>query len=460
MKNIFYIFISFYFFTFNTNAQQNEEDRNTLSIFSEYAKAKNYDAAYKPWMELRNRNPKFNLNIFSQGEKILKYKIKNSTGTEKFDYIQDLLLLYKQRRQNFESKTPLGAYLAKAAKLKYDHREILKISNLDLYNFFDNAFKTDLNSFNNPVDLLTYFKLSVKLFDEKVKSPEDLFTKYDEISEKIESEVENYTKKINKFLPENDSDSVNLSKKDAQKIRSYNSYLKGYDQVLKGMDISLGIRANCENLVLLYEKNYDENKNDAIWLQRAMNRLANKDCLDTSIFVTILQQKNNLDPNPDTSYYLGIIKDKEGNSDQALDYYNQAIDLETDGYKKAKILFKIATKFKKSGSFSKARSYYRKALSFNPSMGKCYIAIAQMYASSAKNCGSDNFSQRAVYWLASMEVLKAAKVDGNLKKVANSTSKNYLSKAPQKSEIFSSGREGELIKIGCWIGGSVKVPSL
>ena len=150
MKNIFYIFISFYLFTFNTNAQQNEEDRNTLSIFSEYAKAKNYDAAYKPWMELRKRNPKFNLNIFSQGEKILKYKIKNSTGTEKFDYIQDLLLLYKQRRQNFESKTPLGAYLAKAAKLKYDHREILKISNLDLYNFFDNAFKTDLNSFNNP----------------------------------------------------------------------------------------------------------------------------------------------------------------------------------------------------------------------------------------------------------------------------------------------------------------------
>ena len=93
-------------------------------------------------------------------------------------------------------------------------------------------------------------------------------------------------------------------------------------------------------------------------------------------------------------------------------------------------------------------------------MGKCYIAIAQMYASSAKNCGSDNFSQRAVYWLASNEALKAAKVDRNLKKAANNTSKNYLAKAPQKSEIFSSGREGELIKIGCWIGSSIKVPNL
>ena len=60
-------------------------------------------------------------------------------------------------------------------------------------------------------------------------------------------------------------------------------------------------------------------------------------------------------------------------------------------------------------------------------MGKCYIAIAQMYASSAKNCGSDNFSQRAVYWLASSEALKASKVDPNLKKAANNSSKTSLS---------------------------------
>jgi tetratricopeptide (TPR) repeat protein len=298
------------------------------------------------------------------------------------------------------------------------------------------------------------------LFDDGIKTAEELFTKYDEVSEKVESEVENYTVKLNAFLPSDDSMEVTYSKKDAQKIRAYNSYLKGYEQISKGMDISLGIRANCENLVILYQKNYEENKNDGLWLQRAMNRLAGKDCIDTELFVTILQQKNNLDPNPDTSYYLGIIKDREGKAAEALEYYNQAIELQTDGYKKAKILFKIATNFKKSGSFSKARSYYRKALRFNPSMGKCYIAIAQMYASSAKNCGSDNFSQRAVYWLASSEALKASKVDPNLKKAANNSSKNYLAKAPQKSEIFSSGREGELISIGCWIGSSVKVPNL
>ena len=459
MKKLFSILLVITTITLSYS-QQNEDDINALSIFNEYSKAKNYEAAYGPWMELRNRNPKFHLGIYSEGEKILKYKIKNSLEDEKISFIQDLILLYSQRREYFKTKTPLGKFLAKSAKVQYDFRDELNITNLDLFNSYDNAFKSDLKSFNNPVDLLTYFKLAVKLFDDGIKTAEELFTKYDEVSEKVESEVENYTLKLNAFLPMDNSTEVTYSKKDAQKIRAYNSYLKGYAQISKGMDISLGIRANCENLVILYQKNYEENKNDGLWLQRAMNRLAGKDCIDTELFVTILQQKNNLEPNPDTSYYLGIIKDREGEAQEALEYYNQAIELQTDGYKKAKILFKIATNFKKSGSFSKARSYYRKALRFNPSMGKCYIAIAQMYASSAKNCGLDNFSQRAVYWLASYEALKASKVDPNLKKAASNSSKNYLAKAPQKSEIFSSGREGELITIGCWIGSSVKVPNL
>ena len=459
MKKLFSLLFISIFITFSFS-QQNEDDINSLSIFSEYAKAKNYDAAYTPWMELRKRNPKFNSAIYTYGERILKHKIKNSTAEEKVKFINDLVLLWSEKRENFSEKSPLGATLAKTAQLQYDNRSILNIPNIELYNSFDIAYKSDLKTFNNPKNLYTYFKLTVELYDSGEKAVEELFTKYDEVSEKIELEIKNFTNKLNQFIPENEDQQQVLSKKQKSQFKSYTSFLKAYTQISKGMDIDLGERGNCENLIKMYDKNYEANKNEGIWLQRAMNRLANKDCIDTELFVTILQQKNNLEPNPDTSYYLGIIKDKEGKSDEAFAYYTQAIDLETDGYEKAKILFKIATKFKKSGSFSKARSYYRKALRYNPSMGKCYIAISQMYASSAKNCGSDNFTQRAVYWLASSEALKAAKVDNNLKKSANSSSKNYLAKAPQKSEIFSSGREGELISIGCWISSSVKVPNL
>ena len=78
------------------------------------------------------------------------------------------------------------------------------------------------------------------------------------------------------------------------------------------MQIDLGDRANCVNLIPLYEKSYEEKKNDGIWLQRALNRLFNKECVDSELFVKILQQKNSLEPDASTSYYLGIIKDKEG----------------------------------------------------------------------------------------------------------------------------------------------------
>ena len=443
----------------NAFSQANEQDINALSIFSEYVKAKNYDAAFEPWMELRQRSPKFNSAIYVYGERILKHKIKNSTSEEKVNYLNDLLKLWEEKREHFPNKTTLGDILAKSAQLQYDNKNDFGLSNSEIYSNFDRAYNEDLSSFNNPKNLYTYFKLIVQLYDENLKSAEDLFTKYDEISEKVEKEIKNYTNKVNKFVGTSDEE-VSISAKDQRRIKSYNSFLKAYDQISKGMEKDLGDRGNCENLIPLYENNFDANQSDGKWLSRAMNRLYGKECDESQLFVKIVQKKNELEPKASTAYYLGTIKDKQGNSSEAFVFYNQAIELETDSYEKAKILFRIATNFRKNGLYSRARSYYMQALGFNPSMGRSYLAIAQMYASSAKNCGADNFSQRAVYWLASNEAMKASRVDGTLKSAALKSSRNYEAKAPQKSEIFSSGREGEVIEISCWIGRSVKVPNL
>ena len=452
-------FLLFLLISTDLFSQANEDDINALSIFSEYVKAKNYDAAFESWMELRERSPKFNSAIYVYGERILKHKIKNSTTNEKIEYLNDLLKLWKEKRENFPDKTPLGDILAKSAQLQYDYKNDLELNSFEIYSKFDSAYNEDLNSFNNPKNLYTYFKLLVELYDDNLKSAEDLFTKYDEISEKVEKEIKNYTNKVNKFVSTSDEE-VSISAKDKRRIKSYNSFLKAYDQISKGMEKDLGDRGNCDNLIPLYENNFDANQNDGKWLSRAMNRLYGKQCDESELFVKIVQKKNELEPNASTAYYLGTIKDKQRNSSEALVYYNQAIELEADSYEKAKILFRIATNFRKNGFFSKARSYYMQTLGFNPSLGKSYLAIAQMYASSAKNCGADNFSQRAVYWLASNEAMKASRVDGTLKSAAIKSSRNYEAKAPQKAEIFSSGREGEVIEISCWIGRSVKVPNL
>ena len=129
MKQIVY-FLAF-LFSLTSFSQVNEidpdeakeNDINTLSIFSEYYKSKNFEAAYEPWMELRKRSPKFNNAIYVYGEKILKYKIENSTSNEtKKLYVLDKIDLYNEYLLNFPLKTKKGDIFGKIAKLKYDYR--------------------------------------------------------------------------------------------------------------------------------------------------------------------------------------------------------------------------------------------------------------------------------------------------------------------------------------------------
>ena len=459
MKTKITYLITLLFFSITVLSAQNEKDLETLSIFSELVKAKNYTAAYTPWMEIRSRNPKFNKAIFIYGERILDYKIDNSEGEEKISFIKDLLKLWEERKAVFPNVTPTGTYLAKACQLEYEYSALLNKTNTALYLAFENAYTTDNKTFTNPKSLYTYFSLMVDLYDDSQKTAQELFSKYDDISEKIEYEVKNYTNKRNAFLDEEGA-VKELNKNDARKLKLYDSYLRAYDKIAGSIDTKLGARANCENLIPLYERDFEAFKNDGIWLQRAMNRMYAKGCNDDPLFVQIVEQKNALEPNADTAFYLGILKDKAGNSSEALSFYNQAVELESDKFEKSKILYKIATNFKKKERYGQARSYYMKVLRANPSMGRAHLAIAAMYAKSANNCGTDNFSKRAVYWLAAKEAAKSGRIDPTMKKSASKSIANYEAKAPTKSEIFSSGRAGQVIKIECWIQRSVTVPSL
>jgi len=155
-----------------------------------------------------------------------------------------------------------------------------------------------------------------------------------------------------------------------------------------------------------------------------------------------------------------LLNDKRGSSKEALKYYEESIILEEDNYKKAKILMKIANKFKANGRKSSARNYANKALGYQPSLGRAYLLIASLYAESANQCGDSQFNKRAVYWLAEKTARKAGKVDASLKKIVTQTINSYGGRAPSKTDIFTEGNEGTTISFNCWIKRSIKVPSL
>ena len=117
-------------------------------------------------------------------------------------------------------------------------------------------------------------------------------------------------------------------------------------------------------------------------------------------------------------------------------------------------------RFKKIGRKVSARTYASRALSNQPSLGRAYLLIASLYADSANDCGENQFNKRAVYWLAAQTAQKALRVDASLKKVAKKAVESYNGRAPTKTDIFTEGNEGSVIKIDCWIKSSVKVPKL
>jgi tetratricopeptide (TPR) repeat protein len=431
-------------------SQQNEEDLTTLSIMNEFAKSKNYDAAYEPFMELRKRNPKFNRAIFVHGEAILVDKIEKSTGSEKAAFINDLVKLYDERIEHYPADTPKGLWLAKGCQLMYENKDVLGKSNAELYECFDAVYTNDKATFTDPRGLYTYFSLMVDLYDAGAKPAEDLFNKYDDIVEKIEEEVKNASESLNTLIVKQEGGTA-LTGREEQYKNFYEGTLANYELISTGVDQKLGERAKCDNLIPLYEKGFEENKGNAVWLQRAAGKMSEKECTDSPLYFKIVNAYHELSPSASSAYFLAILKDKEGKVNEAIQFYEQAISLEQDNFRKAQFYSRIASKFQARGNYAKARSYYRDALKFNPSNLNPHLSIAAMYANSANDCGDTQFNKRAVYWLAAEEARKAGAAGA--KHV-----ESYIGRAPSKSDVFTAGNGGQTINIGCWIGASVKVP--
>ena len=460
-KFLFYFVLTFPFF--QLQSQNSSEDcRENLSIFAESAKIKNYQAAYEPWMSVRTNCPKYSLATFQYGELILKDFIKNSSSEqEKMNYLDDLLKLYDEWAANF----PIRKGVNQIGKIYSSKGQAMIDNNIEdklkIYQTFEYAYNNDINSFSNPKSLAYYFQTAYDLYKmgNSEVPLEVLFNKYEELTERFESLRIDIAKNIDIILKKEES-GVALSSKEERNKRIYDTNSNAVGAYLQLIDQRIAKEATCDILIPLYSKSFEANKDNSLWIKRAAGRLDGKECSDDPLFVTLVEQLHSLEPSADSAYYLGILNDKSGNSDQALKYYQESVTLESDNYKKANILYRIAVKFKNSGRKTSSRNYAERALSFQPSMGKAYILIANLYASSANACGDSQFNKRAVYWLAAQTAQKAGRVDASIRKIANRTAASYNGRAPSKTDIFTEGNQGQTVRFSCWIGRSVKVPNL
>ena len=440
-------------------AQQDEECMLNLTMFNDNVKSKKYDEAYEPWMKVRNKCPKFNISIYKYGEKILNHKIKNATGTEKVAFINDYMLLLDQGGENFASKYSKGEIAEEKALLKYENKKDLGLTDMQIYEAFDNVYENHKADFKSTKGLYVYFTKTVDLFKSGKFELQKVFDKYDDVNDQLEGLNDQYSKSLNKLI-EKETAGTTLTKKDGKYKKFYQQSLAANDKISGSLDAYIGELANCENLIPLYKKDFELNRTNGVWLKRAVSKMYNKECTDDPLYIELVKAYDQADPSADTKYFVSTVLRKEGKTAEADRYLKESYDMQTDPIKKARMAKKTANDLKKRGSYGAARTYYREALKLNPSDGTPHLYIAAMYAKSANSCGSDSFNKRAVFWYAAQEARKAGQVDPRLKSNAAKTAASYQANAPSKSDIFSQNMAGITITIGCWIGGSVKVPSL
>ncbi len=431
---------------------QMDECVTTASLFIEPAKAKNYDAALPHYNKVVADCPKYSMATYQYAEKMFKYFIEEKGDISKMDAYEKN---FELQELHFPSKSKDGKNMAKVAQLKFDNNMGSKKQQFDA---FDKAYKEDEETFTSPKSLYTYFSLAKDLFESNEKDIQEVFDLYDIIQAKIDKEEGKYASKLSELIDKEESGTA-LSSKEKKRADGYETNLESYGKIKGSIDTKLGAIADCTNLIPLYQRLWEEKKNDVSWLKSSAGKLNNKDC-DTPLFYQMVQQLHKLQPSASSAFYLGRLAEKDGKASDALKYYNQAVDLETDPNKKVSYYSSIAENFYKKGSFGQARTYYMKVLEVKPNSGRAYLKIAQMYNKSANSCGSTPFEKRAINWLAAQMADKAARVDPSIASTARSAAGSYRGLAPSKTDIFSSGMAGKSISFSCWVGGSIRVPSL
>ncbi|NLP58921.1 hypothetical protein [Lutibacter sp. B1] len=417
------------------------------NLFKGDYKAKKYDAAYENWIWCMDNCPTLSVNIYKLGIKIAEDRLAKATPAEKPAAEKLVERVYLQRIEHFpKDKADI-----------YDDMATFKAeqgaSEDEVYSWLEKAFKEDPTALGSK-NMYKYF--DIILNRNKDTNAQKVFDTYDEVGEGLELKRAEYSKKIDAI---NAKDSTSLSAKDKKNRDLYQQILTNLTLVESGLDAKISEISTCENLIPLNKKYFEEKKNDPVWLKRAVSRMYNKECTDDPFYDTLVEAYVHADPSPQASvFYAGILM-KKGETNKAMDYFKKAVDQETDSYKKAGNLLKIAQILSKKGQKSEARSYCYKALQYQPTMGNAYLLISTMYASSANSCGTDIVSKRMVYVAALNMAVKAKSIDPSVSSLANKLISSYSQNIPSKKDLFVAGvQSGSTHRIGCWINETVRVP--
>ena len=370
------------------------------------------------WDEVKKLCPSYSEKNYLLGNRVLQYQIEIADTKDKESKVDALVQMYNQYDKYFPNNKN-GNFEKRAIALftyKVGTPEVL-------YSYLNQAFEKEKEIFSNSQALYTYFEMYFAHYKENKSSIslETLLDKYCAVSSLV-----------------------------AENSRKFPFKKEEYHRVNLGIDLLMQNILNKENIVPYAQKKLESNTTDTSWLE-ATAKVLSVQCKNSPVFESVATKLNNVNPTSISAYYLATYYLNTGSQDKAIEFYKKSAELATDLMEKATTYYSIATILSDSDKAT-AEKMVLNALVSNPSNGRYYIFLGNLYANSVNECGTNSNERKAIYKLASNTVLKATSVEPRLKPTADAMSAEYLKKAA----VFDSESKVKSSKIGCWIQQTIQ----
>jgi tetratricopeptide (TPR) repeat protein len=414
-----------------------------LSLYREFykqwkqSKYKNsaIDDAQKPWRDVFENCPRASQNIYLDGAKMLKYRIKKSDNKEVKEFLIDSLMLTYDRRAIY---FPLDHKTKRPQKGK-----ILGYKGTDLYRLKPTAYEEAYNILKESVELekdksksavfVYYFRLTTKMAQKGKIDTAVIVDTYDELMGYVEKNIQNYH-----------------SKNNTKKVEEWENVKGNIDNTFEPF-------ANCNDLVRVYQQKFDETPNNIPLLKKITAILDKKKCHDGPLYFEASVNLHKLEPSPESAYLIGKMLMIQERYKDAVPYMMEATKMENEDKRDDAYLF-LARIYRATGNYSKARSMALEAAKIDPENGTPYVLIGDMYAASAKDCGTDDLTKKVAYWAAVDKYAKAKRVDASLTDAMNKLITTYRAYFPPTELLFFHNlKEGDSYTVECWINEVTKI---
>ncbi len=432
MRNIVILLSLFASLGFLKAQEVSEQCQINLSLMNESAKNKQYADAYTPWKAVYEECPGANRAIYTRGREILQWKLTdaaqkkdNEAYKENFDL---LMKMYDSRIQYFGSDN------------RYPTAWILGLKGLDYATYVqgDALKKPAYGWLEESIDgmgeksELEVIRQFVMLSSEIYKAEPDHGSKF----------IDDYLKAA-KLLDQKAADPANTNAELTAQIK------QGLDYVF----VQSGA-ADCTTLDGIYAQQINENLTNLDFLNQVMAFYRRVGCTEQEVYFTASAAAHAIEPTAESANGVAQMAYKKREFAKAIEYYDEATNLETDNLEKAEYQYKISQiYYSELNNYSRARQYALKSLEYNPKNGKAHLLIGIMYAS-AKGIYDDPVLNKSVYWAAVDRFNRAKQADSSLTDDANKMIRTYSAYFPSKEEIFFSKdlNEGDSFTVGGWIG--------